>query len=75
MSTPAANEGTIMPHAQVPISRVQQVLTSINDHQRLTAMVMTMAQEIERLDEDNAQLRAAIAMYREVVRRYAVKRS
>ena len=28
-----------------------------------------MAKEIERLDEDNAQLRAAVRIYRELVRR------
>jgi len=30
-----------------------------------------MAQEIERLDEDNVQLRVAVTIYRELVRRYA----
>ena len=33
-------------------------------------LVRSMSLEIERLTEDNAQLRAAVDIYREVLRRY-----
>ena len=49
-------------------SRVVEVLQEICESKRLAIMVRTMALEIERLNEDNQQLRAAIRMYREVVR-------
>lgn len=55
------------PHAQPPTLR--EVLRSIQQHKRLIAIVETMAREIERLEEDNRQLRAAVGVYREVVRR------
>jgi hypothetical protein len=47
---------------------VVEVLQEICESKRLAIMVRTMALEIERLNEDNQQLRAAIRMYREVVR-------
>ena len=49
-------------------SGVVEVLQKICESKRLAIMVRTMALEIERLNEDNQQLRAAIRMYREVVR-------
>lgn len=54
-------------HAQ--LSNVQDVLQPFNKRNRLVTLVNTMAKEIERLDEDNAQLRAAVSIYREVARR------
>jgi len=60
-----------MMHAQSPTSRVHQAPHSIPEYKRLRAVVRTMAQEIERLDEDNVQLRVAVTIYRELVRRYA----
>ena len=56
-----------MRRAHVQLSEIQDVLQSFREHPRLVTLVTTMAQEIARLDEDNAQLRAAITMYREVV--------
>jgi hypothetical protein len=50
-------------------AKVKEVLQSFHDHQRLVDIVTTMTQEIERLNEDNAQLRAAVKIYRYVVRR------
>ncbi len=62
-----------MPHAQVSSSKIHAVLQSVTKHHRLTVLVRTMALEIERLEEDNTQLRAAVAMYREALRRYACR--
>ncbi len=39
------------------------------EHRRLQQLVSTMALEIENLNEETKQLRAAVLMYREVVRR------
>ena len=39
------------------------------EHRRLEQLVRTMALEIENLNEETKQLRAAVLMYREVVRR------
>jgi hypothetical protein len=47
---------------------VVEVLQKICESKRLAIMVRTMALEIERLNEDNQQLRAAISIYREVIR-------
>lgn len=51
------------------IPKVQEIIQSLCDHQRLVALVKTMAEEIERLDNDNMQLRAAVSMYREALLR------
>jgi hypothetical protein len=56
--------------AHVPPAKLQDVLQTLHNHQRLTGLVRTMAHEIARLDEDNIQLHAAVRMYREVLRRY-----
>ena len=61
-----------MRHAHVPLVAVQTVLWSFHRRQRLAGLVRTMAKEIERLDKDNVQLRAAIKVLREVERRRAV---
>lgn len=45
-----------------------EMLESVEDRRRLVALVNALAKEIERLDNDNAQLRAAINFYREAVR-------
>jgi hypothetical protein len=57
-----------MQHAHVPLASVQNVLWPLHHARRMAEIVRAMAQEIERLDEDNAQLRAAVKMYREVVK-------
>jgi hypothetical protein len=54
-------------NTQLPTLR--EILQLFQEHKRLIAVVTTMTQEIERLDEDNAQLRAAVGVYREVVGR------
>ena len=58
---------------QVPLPQVEEILASVTEHTRLTAVIRSMAREIERLEEENRQLHAAVGMYRAVVRRYAVK--
>ena len=58
-----------MPRAQASIPKVHETLQSFRHHKRLAATVRNMAREIERLDNDNTQLRAAISMYRETLRR------
>jgi hypothetical protein len=57
-----------MRQAHVPLVRVHAVLRSLHQNRRLIGIVRMMAKEIERLDEDNAQLQAAIQVYREIVR-------
>jgi mRNA degradation ribonuclease J1/J2 len=61
-----------MPHAQVADSLLGEALQRVYEYKRLAVMVRTMAREIERLNEDNQQLRAATRVYREVVRRQKV---
>ena len=61
-----------MPNAQVADSMLVAALQPVYEYKRLAVMVRTMAREIERLNEDNQQLRAATRMYREVVRRQKV---
>ena len=50
-------------------SRYQEVVRSVNDHKRLSAVISDITREMEHLYEDNMQLRAAVAMYREIARR------
>ena len=58
-----------VPTEKLPLASFQEVLRSFHEHQRLVKLVTTMTHEIERLHEDNAQLHAAVKMYREVARR------
>jgi len=53
-----------MPLARVPFEKAQKILESMTEHKRLIIIVRALAREIERLDEDNARLRAAVTMYR-----------
>ena len=59
-----------MRRSHVPTANVHAVLRSLHQDRRLVGLVRTMTREIERLDEDNAQLLAAIKVYRELVRRH-----
>ena len=61
--------------AQVPAHNAHEILARVTEHTRLTAIIRAMAREIERLDEENRQLHAAVDMFRAVVRRYALKAS
>jgi hypothetical protein len=55
--------------AMVSPDEVRDALRALYEHSRLVKLVKTMSDEIERLHEDNAQLHAAVKMYREVARR------
>jgi hypothetical protein len=58
-----------VPDTDVPTDKVKAVLRPFDDRQRLLRLVKTMSEEIQRLTEENAQLHAAIKIYREVARR------
>ena len=64
-----------MPLSLVPSARVEEILQSLVNHQRHISIVRNMAREIERLEEDNTQLRAAVQMYRAVLSRRAGPRA
>jgi hypothetical protein len=49
----------------------EDVLTPLNQRKRLVNVVSQLVREIERLHEDNSQLRAAVEIYREVARQSA----
>ena len=53
-----------MTYAQIPSAQVKEVLKSVTETKRPRTVVKVMAREIERLHEENAQLHAAVAMYR-----------
>lgn len=58
-----------VPPEEVSPAEVQKVLRSFQEHQRLVKVVSAMTHEIERLNDDNAQLLAAVKIYREVLSR------
>jgi hypothetical protein len=60
--------------AYATVLKAHQVRESLQEEQQLKELVKSLYQEIERLAEDNAQLNAAVKIYREVVRRYAAHR-
>jgi hypothetical protein len=57
-----------MVHAQIRLAKVHEILRELHADRNLVAIVKAMTQEMERLTEDNAQLHAAIEVYREAVR-------
>ena len=57
-----------MEHAQAQRTEVRNILPWSEERQ-LEKLVKTLALEIERLNEETKQLRAAVLMYREVARR------
>jgi len=58
-----------MARTELPQTKLRAILREFHEHRRLVTAIRTMALELERVNEDNAQLRAAILMYREVMRR------
>jgi len=50
-------------------SRTEDLLLRLTERRRLVAVVTNLVREVERLHEDNAQLRAAVAMYRDIAGR------
>ena len=57
-----------MPNAQIRVSEALSPLNCVKRERRLASLVSLLARELERLDEDNTQLRAAVSVYRDVVR-------
>jgi len=62
-----------MRDADSPQARVQHLLRSLHEYQRLVGLVRALAEEIERLNDDNAQLHAAVKIYRETVSIYTAQ--
>ncbi|HEV3199404.1 MAG TPA: hypothetical protein VGZ73_15980 [Bryobacteraceae bacterium] len=58
-----------MQHTHASVSEVQNALRPFRNPQRLTGLVKAMTEKIELLDEDNRQLRAAVTIYCEIIRR------
>jgi hypothetical protein len=58
-----------MQHPYASVSEVQNAPRQFRNPQRLTGLVKAMTEKIELLDEDNRQLRAAVTIYREIIRR------
>lgn len=50
-------------------STTEDLLLRLTERRRLIAVVTNLVREVERLHEDNAQLRAAVAMYRDIAGR------
>ena len=60
-----------MQRTRVRHAKVFGVLQSLHADSRLVRIVKRLTKEVERLDEDNAQLHAAVLMYKEVLRRHS----
>jgi len=58
-----------MTQTQLVQIELREALRKFQEHRRLVTLLRSMALELERLNEDNSQLRAAVQMYREVMRR------
>jgi hypothetical protein len=57
-----------MPNAQVELTGVLSTLNCVKRERRLASLVSILAREVARLDEDNMQLRAAVSVYRDMLR-------
>jgi len=60
-----------MPNGQVRLSGAMSPLNCVKRERRLASLVSVLAREVERLDADNMQLRAAVSVYRDVARSIA----
>jgi hypothetical protein len=65
---PTGRESGQMPNAQVELSGVLSPLNCVKRERRLASLVSILARELARLDEDNMQLRAAVSVYRDMLR-------
>ena len=61
-----------MRRTRVRPAQVFHILQSLHADSKLVAVVRKLAREVERLDEDNAQLYASVMVYREVLRRHSI---
>ncbi len=57
-----------MPHAHIEFRGPLSTLNCVKRQKRLACLVSVLAREVERLDADNLQLRAAVGVYRDLVR-------
>ena len=55
--------------AQAETPTIQNLLEKFRGRTRLLALIRILAREVERLEEENTQLRCAVSMYREALRR------
>jgi hypothetical protein len=68
---PQTQKRGLLMQAYATVLNAHQLRESLQEEQQLRELVKSLSQEIERLAEDNAQLNAAVQIYREVARRYA----
>ena len=73
MPNAAAPRPVLVP--KVASKKVEEVLRELNDRSRLLRLVRMMSLEIERLSQDNAQLYAAVKIYRDVARQHLERTS
>jgi hypothetical protein len=57
-----------------PESKVCDVLRKVHCHETLVSVLHELVSEIQRLEEENRQMRAAVAIYREVARKTRQRR-
>ena len=55
-------------NGRIRLSGALSPLNCVKRQRRLARLVSILAREVERLDEDNVQLRAAVSLYRDMVR-------
>ena len=58
-----------MHRTRIRHSQVFNVLRSLHADSKLVRIVARLTREVERLDEDNAQLYASVLVYKEILRR------
>jgi len=58
-----------MRRTRIRPARVFDVLGALHADSKLVRIVKMLTREIERLDEDNAQLYASVLVYKEILRR------
>jgi len=58
-----------MHRTRIRPTQVLNVLRSLHADSKLVRIVTKLTREVERLDEDNAQLYASVLVYKEVLRR------
>lgn len=58
-----------MRRTRVRAAQVFRILQTLHADSKLVAVVKRLTREVERLDEENAQLYCTVMLYREVLRR------
>jgi hypothetical protein len=64
-----AQEDNTVHRTRIRRAQVFSVLRSLHADSKLVRIVTKLTREVERLDEDNAQLYASVMVYKEVLRR------